>query len=154
MIPLNPQSLLKYLKEIKIDVKFQEETDQVYLTYHLFNQDFPLFLRVIEGGELLQMILFMPCTAKKETNPDVARLLHLINKELDVPGFGMDETKGLIFYRILLHAIQKKIDTTILQAFLKSYELLSETFFPVILAVVEGKSSFEEVLQKSQEYPT
>lgn len=151
MITLSLESLNKFLQEKKFAPQIQTETNQIYLIFEINQRQFPLFFRILEGEDLLQLLVFMPCDTKEETNPDVARLLHLINKELDIPGFGMDEISGVIFYRVILHANKKKLDPSLLDAFLQSIQMLSETFFPVIAAVAHGAATFEEVLKKAKE---
>jgi hypothetical protein len=151
MIPLTIEKLNSALLEKKYNPEKQKETGQIYLTYQAFNQDFPLFIRVVESGDLLQLLLFFPMNLQEKSNPDMARLLHLINKELDIPGFGMDEQMGVIFYRNMLPAMDKKIDGNIVDAYLKSMQTLAETFFPVIAAVAHGSATFEDILAKAKE---
>jgi hypothetical protein len=82
---------------------------------------------------------------------DLARLLHLLNKELDVPGFGMDEMAGVVFYRLMLPTPKKKIDADLLLAFLKTVEHVCQMFSTPIEAISTGQMTLDEILAKAQE---
>lgn len=153
MIPLKLNSLLKHLKDKHYDVHDQPETNQIYVIFELHKQKFPLFLRIIEESGLLQMLVFMPFNLSQTAVSDTARFLHLLNKELDIPGFGMDEDARVIFYRIMIPAKNKEIETEIFESFVQSMKNVSESFFPVVAAVGQGAATFEEVLKKMKELP-
>lgn len=148
MIPLNLDQILKHLRRKNYDAKLQSETNQIYFIHKAGQLEFPIFFRIFEKGDLLQLLAFIPSNFKEGTQTEVARLLHLLNKELDIPGFGMDETEGVIFYRSMLPAFDKKIDLNLLESFLKAIPVICETFAPVIIAVANKKASFKDVLRK------
>ena len=79
---------------------------------------------------------------------DLGRLLHLLNKELDIPGFGMDEEAEVVFYRIMIPAIDNRVDTKVITRYLGSIEGLCMNFSPVIATVAGGAATFNEVLKK------
>ena len=108
------------MQKNKYEADIQSETQQVYTILKISQKEYPLFLRVFDDGHLLQMLAFIPCQLERNVVPDMARLLHLLNKELDVPGFGMDEMAGVVFYRLMLPTPSKKIDGELLLAFLKT----------------------------------
>ncbi len=151
MIPLNLDSLYDLLTQNKFDVKRQPETHQLYILFKTEGQDYPLFIRVMEEGELLQLLAFMPISLDAKTVADLARLLHLFNKEVDIPGFGLDESAKVIFYRIVLPSTEGKISGEIVQGYVTSIKMITETFYPVIAAVVMGNISFAEVVKKANE---
>lgn len=149
MIPLTLDSLFDSLTQNNFGVKRQPETNQLYVLFKIQNQDYPLFLRVMDEGELLQLLAFMPISLESKTCGDLARLLHLFNKEIDIPGFGMDESAKVIFFRIVLPAIDNKVPEEIVAGYLKSIKVITETFYPVIVAVVSGSVTFAEVVKKA-----
>ena len=152
MINMTPEALLSVLKKNHYDdAAIQDETNQVYTILKMDQKEYPLFLRVFDDGHLLQMLAFIPCQLEKEVIPDMARLLHLLNKELDVPGFGMDEMAGVVFYRIMLPTPKKKIDSELLLAFLKTIEHVCQMFAAPIEAIGFGQATLEQILQKAQE---
>ncbi len=124
MIPLNLDQILEHLRRKNYDAKLQSETNQIYFIHKAGQLEFPIFFRIFEKGDLLQLLAFIPSNFKEGTQTEVARLLHLINKELDIPGFGMDEKEGVIFYRSMLPAFDKKIDPNLLESFLKAIPLI------------------------------
>lgn len=151
MIPLTLDSLYSYLSENNQDVKKQPETNQLYVLFKVQDQEYPLFLRVMDEGELLQLLAFMPISLENKTVADVGRLLHLFNKEIDIPGFGMDEAAKVIFYRIVLPSIDKKISGEIVSGYLNSIKVITETFYPVIAAVVMGAATYSDIVKKANE---
>lgn len=153
MIALTLPALEKHLKGMELQPQLQKETNQLIVIFKVSETDFPLFLRIYEGGELLQLIAFIPCQLKTAAAPELARLLHLINKEVDLPGFGMDENAGIIYYRMMLPADHEQISSDILETVINSIKTICESFAPVIAAVAAGASTFDQVLRKLKEQP-
>lgn len=150
-IPLTMESIHSFLDSKNYKPQLQKETNQVYLLFNFSGRDFPLFFRIFEGGDLLQMLAFIPCTLKKDAAAETGRLLHYLNKELDIPGFGMDEKVGLVFYRIMLPTTDKEVNTHIIEALLSSTRTICQTFAPAIATVAAGASTLDEVLAKVQQ---
>lgn len=148
MIAVDQDSLLQFLKAKKYDAKLQGETKQLYMLLSAQGKDFPLFIRIFETSDLLQLLAFMPCQIKYGAHDDLARLLHLINKELDIPGFGMDENAGVVFYRCMLPVPGKKIDEALLETYIKSIQLICESISSPVLALASGVATYTEILQK------
>lgn len=151
MIDLTLDAIQKYLETLKLDVKRQPETDQLFVVFKYEDFEFPLFIRVFPDSQLLQFLLFIPFSTQPGTNAEVARLLHLLNKELDIPGFGMDESTKLIFYRIMIPATNSQIHSEIIKAYIGTVENVFKTFTPVIANVASGQAKFDEVLKKIKE---
>lgn len=150
MISVTNKNLVEFLKQHKFDANIQNETGQVVVIFKISGQDFPLFLRPFEGSGLLQLLVFIPSQIKQGTHNDLARLMHLVNKELDIPGFGMDEDSDTCFYRVMLPTIDNKIDERILDSYLKSLQLICEQIAPTVLAVANGVATFEDILRKTK----
>lgn len=153
MIPLTIQQLKNYLEQKGAAVQHQRETDQLVMMMKFGTKEAPLFFRIYEGNELLQMLAFIPVNPKPETVADTARLLHLLNKEIDVPGFGMDESANVVFYRCMLPIKDQKIDTKLFDAYFNSIESACKSFAGVIAAVALGNATFHEVVEKAKERP-
>ncbi len=151
MIKLNNPSLLSFFKKNDYNVELQQETDQVLVTLNISGQEFPMFVRALDEGHLLQLITFIPCQMKPELAPDIARLLLMLNKELDLPGFGMDETAHAMFYRVVLPATDKTIAEKLLKLIISTIQHVCGTFSNPIAAVALGYTKLEDVLKKAQE---
>lgn len=151
MIRLEIEKIQEHLRRKGLEAQLQKETQQLYLIFKIAEREFPLFIRVFEGGELLQLLAFLPCNTKANTLGDTARLLHLLNKELDIPGFGMDESSSVVFYRCMLPAPKKQLEETLFDAFLNSIQLVCKSFAPVIATVAYGGATFDEIIKKTQE---
>lgn len=172
MINNTPESLLQFMRKNKYEADIQADTQQVYTIFKINQKEYPLFLRVFDEGHLLQLLIFIPShletneqfmSGKNEPQPepksenqkaiiaDLARLLHLLNKELDVPGFGMDEMAGVVFYRLMLPTPKKKIESDLLLAFLKTVEHVCQMFSNPIEAVSSGQMTLDQILAKAKE---
>lgn len=147
-------SLLKFLKDNYFDAEDQPEQDQILVKIKVDKYDFPMFLRPIPEAELLQILTFIPCQVDPKNYSDLGRLLHMLNKEMDMPGLGMDENSQTVFYRCMAPCFGKVIQEKALSAYLNTSNNVVNSFAPVIAAVSTGKASFEEVVKMSnQEQP-
>lgn len=143
MIPLTLDSLSTNLQQLSYDVKFQEVTHQLYIIFNESGREYPLFIKVENEGKALQLIIFLPCQLQTQQPGDMARLLHLLNKEIDYPGFGMDENIGVIFYRIVLTTSDGMLDKKVLEQMMAALPKVSNMFYPVISAVARGATFVE-----------
>jgi hypothetical protein len=161
MIQLTLDALVAFMRKHKFEADIQQDTKQVYSILKIENREYPLFLRIFESSHLLQVIIFIPShltpisptdgAEKQQILGDVARFLHLVNKELDVPGFGIDENAGVVFYRLMLPANNKKVDEDILIAYIKTAQHVCQMFSGAIEAISSGQMSLNEVLEKAKE---
>ena len=168
MINVTLESILDFMQKNEYEANIQQDTQQVYTILKIEDKEYPLFVRVFDDGHLLQLLAFIPCaleanerfnlnpeaTSERTVSPattDVARLLHLLNKELDIPGFGMDEMAGMVFYRLMLPTPKKKIDADLMLAFLKTVEHVCQMFSAPIEAVSAGHATLNEILAKAHE---
>jgi hypothetical protein len=150
MIHCDNEALTEFLAKLDLEAVRQKETNQIYVIFKVNDQDFPLFFRIYEGDDQLQLLLFFPIQVPKERFDVLARLLHLLNKDLDVPGFGLDEIVGLVFHRIMIPVFNKKINQQLLETYISATLKICEQFFPVIIGATQSKSSFEEILKQSK----
>lgn len=151
MIPLNLESLHEHLTKQKFEPEHQKETNQIYVVFKHQGREFPLFLRIYEGGDLLQLLVFIPCMLKKSATTELARLLLYVNKELDIPGFGMDESSSLVFFRVMIPTSGNQLPAAILDSMMHSIQMICQTFSPAVATVAAGTTTFEEVLKKVQQ---
>lgn len=162
MINMSLDSILNFMRKNKYEAEIQPDTQQVYTIFKMNQKEYPLFMRIFDDGHLLQLLVFIPShlepnenfsSDKKENESvaDLARLLHLLNKELDVPGFGMDEMAGVVFYRLMLPTPKKKIEEDLLLAYLKTADHVCQMFTTPIEAVSSGQMTLNQILEKAHE---
>lgn len=151
MLKLTLDNVKKFLKEKNYEIQYQKETDQLFMVQKIEGHDFPLFIRVYDEGDLLQIILFIPITIKNGAQADVARLLHTLNKEIDIPGFGMDETTNVVFYRIMIPSYNKEIEEELISMFMETLPVVAQSFAPIIFAAAVGSATYEEIMKKIKE---
>lgn len=150
MIPLTPDALVQFLQEKKLTAQLDEKAKQIVSALTIGGHDYPMFVKYDIDSQVAQILLFMPFAMQSKSISDVARLLHLLNKEIDMPGFGMDEVHKAIFFRFTLAAKEGKIDSVLLERFLDAVPRLGYAFFPAIASVANGNASFETILKKMQ----
>lgn len=148
---VNQHNLLQALASLKLDAKVQEETNQIFVIFEDDTHKYPLFLRELHDGELLQLLTFIPCQVEHEHVEDMARLLHMLNKELDMPGFCLDESSNTVFYRLMMLTLDKEFNPKVLEALLNTSQLNCKAFGPVVEALAIGAMSLKEILKKAAE---
>lgn len=150
MIKLSLENLHEHLKN-KFDIKLQPETKQLYMITHINNAEYPLFIRILDQSNLIQFILFFPINIKAGRTNDVARLLHLINKEIDAPGFCLDEESGYVFYRSLIPVVDKKVEPVLIENVVGSTQLICKSFSDIINNVANGLLDFRTVFNRAKD---
>lgn len=151
MLELKIQQILDFLKKKNYKVDFQKETNQVVCILSVESIEFPLFIKIPDSNSLLQLVLFLPGKFNQNTLLEVSRLLHFLNKEIDLPGFGMDEISGTLFYRATILSVNQLIDSQILEIQIKSMESILKAMTPLILKVADGSIKFESILNMARE---
>jgi hypothetical protein len=145
------KSLMECVHKMGLKTELQEGSNQLMTKLNHNGTDYPMFLRQLDGGNLLQMLTFVPCTIEKDSLFDLARLLHMINKELDMPGFCCDEDSRTVFYRIVVPCISSQIDENLLQAYINTTKEVCGMFGTIVQAVALKAMSLDEMMEKAQE---
>jgi hypothetical protein len=146
----NPE-LIDSLDRFGLKATVQENTNQLLAKFTQNGSDYPTFIRQLNGGNLLQILTFIPCSIDNDAFNDVSRLLHMINKELDMPGFCCDEETKTIFYRIVIPCINSQVDEPLLHAYLNTMEHVCGMFGTIVQAVAIKAMSLEEMMTKAKE---
>lgn len=136
MLKLEIKDLQQSLKNLGYDAQIQEHTGQLYVILNVDRREFPLFFKT--EGQVLQLLIFMPCSVDPSTFSDLGRLLHMLNKEIDIPGFGMDEKGSVAFYRCVLPTLTGELEEDLLKTIIKAMERVASLFFPIIANVSSG----------------
>lgn len=145
---LTQTHLFQFLKENQLDPVLQKETGQLYTLFNKNGVDVYIFYVITSQNRMLQLIAYLPYQLHEKTLSDVARMLHMLNKELDMPGFGMDETEKLMFYRSVLPCFDGKIEEKQLLAHIKTVQLACDSFMHAIGLVAAGSASINDFLKK------
>lgn len=145
---LNQNNLIHLLHDLKLEPTLQTETNQVYATLYISRQEVPVFFGILGEGTLLQTIAYLPFEINDSKKGEVARLLHLINKELDMPGFGMDEVQKLMFYRCVIPCLNGEIAENILDTYVGTTKVACETFMSAIALIASGSANVDDILKE------
>ena len=139
---LNSAGLTRFLKERELEPSFEPKSGLYFIRRELKGVEFALFFSIREKA--LHLITYMPFTFEKKATADLARLLHRLNKEVDMCGFGMDEKDHLIFYRTVLPALDDRVDEQLLLMHMNTHKQVIEMFYRVIVPVANGESGIDE----------
>lgn len=151
MIKATLEGIEAFIKTLGLKTEKQAETEQLIVTLSIEQRDYPMFIRAYGEGSLIQFLTFIPCQVQSRYNAELARLLHHLNKEMDMPGLGMDEASNTVFYRVMVPIFTPEIKEDLIKAYIATSERVCDTFAGVIAAVANGIASFEEVLKKAEE---
>ena len=146
----NSKALVSFLKEHGLNPKIQEETKQPYIVCDIQGHEMPVFFDLREEGHLLQIIAYLPFQLKLQATNETARLLHMLNKELDMPGFGMEEKEGFVFYRAVIPCPSQKIDGTLFKRYLGTTRIICTTFLQAIKLLATGKIELEQLMNEER----
>ncbi len=150
-IKLKQDELIKLLNKFQLEPTLQSETDQVYIVMKIGEQEVPIFLGIRSEETLLQSVAYIPYQLEDKAINEVARVLHILNRELDVPGFGLDEQQKLMFYRCVILCPDHVLDEKILELYLATTRIAVESFMGAISMVASGKKTADELLKKKDE---
>lgn len=145
---LNLENLLKVIQKTNPEASIQTETQQIVIKIAVKKVEFPFFIRITNDEKLIQLLSFFPSNIKAGCEADTARCLHLLNKELDVPGFGMDDLNGLVFYRYMIPCENKEFNESTLDRFMIAIPGICESFFPLIFNITQGTMKFADIADK------
>jgi hypothetical protein len=140
--------LQNFLTKCRYQPQFQQETGQIYLLQQHSGIELASFLRILDDGKLLQVITFIPVKIRSETVNDLGRILHKINRDLDFPGFCMDESTKLVFYRIVMPCLHQQCDGDLLEAHLKAIPKICASFYPLIETIASGSKTYDELISQ------
>ncbi len=150
MAPLSEKTLQTCFQELGLSANIDEKSNQILSSIKIEDREFPVFCRTLTGGELVQVICFVPVAVEEKSFDDLARFLHLVNKELDMPGFGLDETTKTVFYRVIIPTVGQQFDTNTFKAFLKTIENVCSTFGVIITALAMNAMTLDEIFAEMQ----
>jgi hypothetical protein len=148
---MNNKELTASLEKFGLKASEQPETKQLLTKFSLNGYEYPMFIRQLTGGNLLQVLTFIPCTIEKDALFDLGRLLHMVNKELDMPGFCCDEESKTVFYRVVVPCVNGQVDETLFHAFLNVTKHVCEMFGTIIQAIAVKAMSLDEMMTKAKE---
>ncbi len=147
---INIKTIETYLVQNKIEVKRQEETDQLYFLLSLQGKEVPVFIKIFPGELMVQLISFLPFQVSPEAFGDLSRLLHFLNRETDAPGFGLDEESKLVFYRLMVPTLNSELNESLFNMYLNTLQNICNEFILNIEPVASGRVSFDEVLKQAR----
>lgn len=137
-IPLNVQSIIQLFNKKKLDYQLDAPTQQVQVTLKIDDKEIPIFFNIISEGHVFQSIAYIPVEIPSQQISEVARLLHMLNSQLDIPGFGMDEKHGLIFFRVAIPCLDKTFREEFIDVMIGTTRLASDSFLTGIEKIANG----------------
>lgn len=159
------QRFQRFLKADKFDYSLEEATEEVpYERLLLFiGSDYQERGRVVEITATEQLFSFegktkprywkvqflftFPFKMKPEAAQQVGSVLHFLNRQIDLPGFEMNEVDDLIYYRHALLVRDNGIDKRVFQGTLGMMMLVLDLFSETIERVAAGEMTFDDLLR-------
>ncbi|MBJ7450004.1 MAG: YbjN domain-containing protein [Parachlamydiales bacterium] len=148
-IKLSLFQISKILKEKGYLPTIDEDNQQFFIIHKIDEMELPLFFKVASSFQHIQVIAYLPIKVDPEVYNDVARLLHQINCEIDVPGFGLEEKEGMIMFRIFVPCQNGYCTSEFVLSFIDVIHRAFESYKNLILAVVEKETTLDEILAKA-----
>ncbi len=146
---VNQSELLRLLNEKQLQPIIQPGTGLLYVLMKVgIGHEVPIFFVILNEGMLLQTLAYLPFELQKEAGSEIGRLLHLLNRDIDLPGFGMDETQKLIFYRLVVPCIDGEVHEKVIEMLLGTTKVAVETFIEAIRVVASGEMTVEKILKR------
>lgn len=146
----NNASLIAFLTEHHLNPCMQEESGLPYISYPVQGYEIIVFFLLRQESHLLQIMAYLPFKLPKATVSETARMLHILNKELDMPGFGMDEEEELVFYRSVIPCPLRQIDKKLFQTYLTTSRFACTTFLQAIKLLASGEISLHQLIEKGR----
>lgn len=150
MMKLTHDGIVKLLNERNLKPEYQKDHDQTFIVMNVKSQEVPIFFGIRAEGSLLQLIAYIPFEMHKTTLTEVARLMHILNKEVDMPGFCIDEGQMLMFYRLVVPCLNGEFDERFFNMYLGTIKVALETFMGAILMVSGGQITVDQFLKGSK----
>lgn len=141
---LTNESVIKALESRGINASLQKETGQVFIQKTIEGVDFPFFLRILPSGPFLQCVSFIPCEVVEQDPKEFLSLLHVLNRRIDLSGFGFDETSRFCFLRYNIPCFKNELDLDTLVEILRRMEECLKSFAGILIAVAKDKNAYEE----------
>lgn len=145
---LDIHNLLEFFHQKKFDPSYDESRSQITMTMEIGTREIPMIFNIISEGLILQSIAYLPLEIPQKHISDVGRMLHLLNKQLDIPGFGMDEKYFLTFFRIVIPCLNKEIYENTIDMMFISTRLACDSFLTGIELVAQGTVSLDKVIKE------
>jgi hypothetical protein len=143
----NTNALIHHLRENNLQPELHKETGQVYVLFHMNQYEVPIFFLLRQREQLLQIVAYLPYLLPEKSLGETARLLHILNREIDMPGFGLDESEKLLFYRCVLPGIEGRMDKKLFDLYFGTARVACETFMQVIGMIVAGTMTLDQALK-------
>ena len=146
---LNQNNLTKFLTHAQLEPSLERESGLIDITVPAGEHELPLFFVIRNEGEVLQLVCYFPYQIQQGQRDATARLLHLVNRDIDIPGFGMDEEQNIIFYRLVIPCLKGEINEDLLRVYIDTIKLICDSFFHAIGLISTGNMDLDELKKQA-----
>lgn len=145
---LTQNNLFTFLKESNFAPNLMKDSNQISFIAKVKEFEIPFFFAIRNEGALLQIIAYLSFQMREQTMGEVAKMLHFINKQLDMPGFGMDESAKLMFFRCAVPTNDKLMDKPLILGYISAMQVAIGSFIHSIGMVVAGSATVDALSSK------
>jgi hypothetical protein len=107
-------------------------------------------LHAVKNYYFLHFFVMLPFDVKGDALGDTARLLLLLNKSLDLPGFDMSEVNQVVFYRYTWASPALEVDKLFLLSIVGMIMLIIDSLSYTIEKVASGEASLMQIVEQAQ----
>lgn len=101
----------------------------------------------------IQLLSVLPFQVNAENIPDTARLILLLNKGMELPGFELSEVDGIVLFRHAFVVPEDALDERILLSLVGMIQMLLDAFTELLEDVATGAQSLQEALEIARQMP-
>lgn len=101
----------------------------------------------------IQFHVVLPFRVNIENIPDTARLILLLNKGMELPGFELSEVDQIVLYRHAFVVPEDDLDERIVLSLVGMVQVLLQAFTQPLEIVATGQQSLQAVLESVRQMP-
>lgn len=113
-----------------------------------------LFSKYKVEGELksyhfLQLASCFPFKVEETALWEMARMILLLNKGLELPGFELSEVDGIVFYRYVLPVVDKHVEEALLICLIGTIDFLMKGFLENLEQIAIGAKTAQQMIEET-----
>jgi hypothetical protein len=108
----------------------------------------------VEGStksyNFLQFACCLPFKVQESALWEMARMILLLNKGLELPGFELSEVDGIVYYRYVLPVVDNHVEETLLICLFGTIDFLVKGFTDKLEQIATGAKTAQQLVEESQ----
>lgn len=97
----------------------------------------------------LQLACCFPFKVEEKSLWEMARMILLLNKGLELPGFELSEVDGVVFYRYVLPIVNSHVEEPLLICLVGTIDFLVKGFMEQLEEIATGAKTAQQVIDET-----